>query len=157
MSAPADTRASLLVWACLLVLLATAAAQGPAGSSWSMGRGRLFVLDNSPAAPSVLALDLPSLNVSARLAMPGTSLQLGVTQDGDFLGVFRNRDNDQQVQAGPGFASPVPSMPSEQPALTKHTQALPLDEIFDGNLCVPIAPICSSSPSSTQASVRSCP
>ncbi|KAG2500827.1 hypothetical protein HYH03_001589 [Edaphochlamys debaryana] len=61
------------------------------------GRARLFVADNSPAAPAIIIIDLPSFNVSQRIQMPGTSLQLGVSQEQAHLGVFRNRDNDQQT------------------------------------------------------------
>ncbi|GIL83171.1 hypothetical protein Vretimale_11434 [Volvox reticuliferus] len=60
------------------------------------GRARLFVADNSPLNPSIAVVDLPAYTVTQRIQLPGTSLQLGVSQDNSHVGVFRNRDNQQQ-------------------------------------------------------------
>ena len=69
----------------------------PTGGRWLPGRARLFIADNSAADPAIAVVDLPSYNLTQRISVPGTVLQLGVSTNSDHLGVFRNRDNDQQA------------------------------------------------------------
>lgn len=79
----------------------------PTPCLWQRADARLFVMDNQPSSPSIRVVDITlsngisssSYNVSAgRVPLPGIGLQMGLTLDHTYLGVFRARtDNDQQV------------------------------------------------------------
>lgn len=79
-----------------LAAAALALSATPASAQWSRGSARMFVADNTPSSPALIVVNLPNGTVSQRIQMPGTSLQMGLTGGHRHLGVFRNRDNDQQ-------------------------------------------------------------
>ncbi|PNH01576.1 hypothetical protein TSOC_012527 [Tetrabaena socialis] len=82
----------------LLALIALAqGALAQTNTQWRRGRSRLFITDNAPASPAVIVVDLPAFNLTQRVAVPGITLQMGVSLDNAHLGVFRNRDNDQHL------------------------------------------------------------
>jgi hypothetical protein len=66
----------------------------PTPEVWE-GSGRLFVADNG--TDSVLAVDLPSGNVTARISVPAHTMQLGVSPDSSTVVAIRGRDTDRQL------------------------------------------------------------
>ncbi|PNW81343.1 hypothetical protein CHLRE_07g352000v5 [Chlamydomonas reinhardtii] len=121
-----------ILWAAAAIAVLAASCCVAQNTSWSQGRARLFVADNTPASPGVVVVDLPSGNISGRIAMPGTSLQLGASQDNAHVGVFRNRDNDQHfltvISTGirPIVPVTVKSSTLRQPAALKEGEVGPM-------------------------------
>jgi hypothetical protein len=95
-------------------------AQTPIASLWTAGRARLFVADNTRSSPGIIVINLPSGNVTGRIALPGTTLQMGLSGNHMQLGVFRARDNDQQIftviNTGLAAMDPVSGRPPRPPA-----------------------------------------
>jgi hypothetical protein len=89
----------LVAWAALALRTEPALSQhvGSSVEDLFTGRARLFVVDNTPANPAIVVVDLPSYNVTQRIQVPGTVLRIGVNVNNSHLGVFRNRDNGQQA------------------------------------------------------------
>ncbi|EFJ53028.1 hypothetical protein VOLCADRAFT_102646 [Volvox carteri f. nagariensis] len=91
----ASKMATSLLMSIVLIMIASygSYAQGP---QVYRGRARLFVADNLATNPAIVVIDLPGYNISQRIPLPGTVLQLGVSADNAHVGVFRNRDNNLQ-------------------------------------------------------------
>ncbi len=93
------SRASLITAPLVLALLALCLTQHAHAQSLS-GSARLIVADQSPNNTGLWAVDLPSFNATHRISLPGLVESMGMTQNNEYIGVFRARGgNDQNVSS----------------------------------------------------------
>ncbi|GLV48429.1 hypothetical protein TJA_15820 [Thermus sp. LT1-2-5] len=81
-----------------LALLSVALAHAPVSEREEAyaAEARLFALDNRPGHSRLVALDLPSGQAAAELALPPRGMSLVATPSGRYLLVARGRDTDRQ-------------------------------------------------------------